>query len=290
MDDDVDDLPDPSSALYKAKIMMWTEKLKKAEDAGKVRRIQYYRKLLFMYPPIPSGHKLLREYLEVLEKEYPREKGKSGDEGLSDAWIAALTDEAFAEAGTTKEIFDEWQNTSERLFKEKEVTIAELKTAWGLNKKPKQFSEPESGGGHTESAPGAAPTDEGAKWGGMYAQQQGLRRGSSAVNMMRNMGALGQHQAMAGAMQQVTTTVQRTIVQPQVMIQQQQVQKMAATVPWGYYGGMQMTVQTSAGPMRVTIPPGYGPGSSFTFNVPVTTRPVMQQPMMYQQQMMMQRF
>ena len=101
MDDDVDDLPDPSSALYKAKIMMWTEKLKKAEDAGKVRRIQYYRKLLFMYPPIPSGHKLLREYLEVLEKEYPRDRGKSGDEGLSDAWIAALS-EAFAEAGTTR--------------------------------------------------------------------------------------------------------------------------------------------------------------------------------------------
>ena len=30
-----------------------------------------------------------------------------------------------------------------------------------------------------------------------------------------------------------------------------------------------MTVNTHFGPMRVTVPPGYGPGSSFTFNVPM---------------------
>ena len=94
-------------------------------------------------------------------------------------------------------------------------------------------------------------------------------------------------------MQQVTTTVQRTIVHQQPTYQpaqpQMQMQKMAATVPWGHYGGMQINVNTSQGMMRVTIPPGYGPGSSFTFNVPVRMQPVMQ-PMMYQQQMMMQRF
>ena len=62
-----------------------------------------------------------------------------------------------------------------------------------------------------------------------------------------------------------THTFQQTIVQPP----QPATRKMAATVPEGYYGGMQMTVNTPHGQMRVTIPPGYGPGSSFTFNVPV---------------------
>jgi len=71
-------------------------------------------------------------------------------------------------------------------------------------------------------------------------------------------------QPMQNTFQTVQTTYQQTILQPQVA----GVQKMAATVPFGMYGGMQMTVNTPHGQMRVTIPPGYGPGSSFTFNVP----------------------
>ena len=87
--------------------------------------------------------------------------------------------------------------------------------------------------------------------------------------MMRNFGQFGQQQAISQTMSTTTHTVQQTIVQRPQM-QQMGVQKMAATVPWGVYGGMQMTVNTAHGPMRVTVPPGYGPGSSFTFNVPIT--------------------
>ena len=72
---------------------------------------------------------------------------------------------------------------------------------------------------------------------------------------------------MFSSIQMQQTVVQQTIVQ-QPASYAPAVQKFAAVVPFGMYGGMQMMVDTPHGRMRVTIPPGYGPGSSFTFNVP----------------------
>ena len=70
--------------------------------------------------------------------------------------------------------------------------------------------------------------------------------------------------------------------------QQPGLTQMRATVPMGVYGGQSIMVQTASGPMTVAVPPGYGPGSVFTFNVPSSTQAAPQQPayqqVMYQQQ------
>ena len=200
--------------------------------------------------------------------------------------MEAMSEEAFVEAGTTKDIFDEWQNTSEALVKDKLISLGELKAAWGINKKSVKLpDEPAETTPRVSqvSQPPAAPQQPlamGVAMGappqmqmqsmqmqqpGIYNQQRTMLRQGTAGNLMANFGMAGHMGAVNGAMQTVTTTVQRTIVQqPQHL----GVQKMAATVPWGMYGGMMMTVNTPHGQMRVTIPPGYGPGSSFTFNVP----------------------
>jgi hypothetical protein len=202
---------------------------------------------------------------------------------MSDHWLEATSEDAFSEAGTTKDIFSEWQKTSEMLVKEKLITIGELKAAWGINKKPEKLRDaPDDESTKQDADPvpeQPAPVPMGAALPGMPAAPQPqmnmysggmqpppMARGPSAVQqMMRQMGGFGQMQAMQQVMQTHTMTMQQTIVQqPQMPA----VQKMAAVVPFGMYGGMQMTVDTPHGRMRVTIPPGYGPGSSFTFNVP----------------------
>ncbi len=90
-----------------------------------------------------------------------------------------------------------------------------------------------------------------------------------------------QAQMTAGLMQVQTNMMSTVMTQQQTIMQQTTlmrqpagfggggVQKMAATVPFGVYGGQEMNVQTQYGMMRVTVPPGYGPGSTFYFNVPV---------------------
>jgi len=69
--------------------------------------------------------------------------------------------------------------------------------------------------------------------------------------------------------QQSTSTYNQSIYNPPGAT----TRKMAAVVPFGMFGGMQMQVNTNNippnyGRMMVTIPPGYGPGSKFTFSLP----------------------
>jgi len=270
-----DDLPDPSSSLYKAKIMSWNRKLEKAVAAGKERRTAYYRRLLTMYPPLPSGHKLLKDYIDALEAEY-----KKGDSGMVKLWIEATNDSDFTDAGTKKDTFDEWQDTSEAMVRDGLITLGELKAAWGVNKRKKELGDAPPEEYETPYQPPDKPAS------GLAVGQPGLPRGKSASNMMVqnfqqpvNPMMMGMqpnmqlnhmqmhHHAMHSAMTTVQHTVQQTIIQQP---QQMGMRKMAATVPFGMYGGMQMQVNTPHGRMQVTIPPGYGPGSSFTFNVPVT--------------------
>jgi len=255
--EDPNSLPDPTTPMYKAKITKWQRLLADAEEKGKARKIAYYRRLLCMYPPVKPGHKLLKNYIEALIAEY-----KDGAEGLVTNWINDTSAADFESAGVSKENFDEWQNTSEDMVKQKLITIPELKMAWGYDKATtdlpavKDEPAPVPTGGPVPQMPAAPPP--------MPVPQM------PQMNMMQNFGGFGQQQAITQSMTHTTTTHQQTIVQ-RPMQAQMGVQKMAATVPWGVYGGMQMTVNTAHGPMRVTVPPGYGPGSSFTFNVPVRT-------------------
>jgi len=69
--------------------------------------------------------------------------------------------------------------------------------------------------------------------------------------------------------QQSTQTYNQAMYQPPGAA----TRKMAAVVPFGMWGGQQMQVNTNNipphyGRMMVTIPPGYGPGSKFTFAIP----------------------
>lgn len=286
--------------MYKAKIMIWTKKLATAEQDNKARKVAYYRRLLTMYPPVPSGHTILRDYIDALTAEY-----KNGEEGMVSAWIESTDEKTFEECGTTKSIFDEWQNTSESLVKNKCITIGELKIAWGVNKKPEKLNmpqekeemvveeepEPEKESKPSEPAPGVpVGTVVGQQQQmGMAPQMQSqmgmapqmmnpmmtnpmmMHRQPSAHQMMVNQfGQFGQQQAMVQSITTTQNTYQQTIIQqpPVMMGGARPMQKMAAVVPWGTYGGMQMTVNTPQGRMRVTVPPGYGPGSTFTFNVP----------------------
>uniref|UniRef100_A0A7S2GKX4 Annexin n=1 Tax=Haptolina brevifila TaxID=156173 RepID=A0A7S2GKX4_9EUKA len=253
--EEVEDPPPPSSSLYKAKVIMWQAKLAKAKEAGRPRKIAYFERLLCMYPPVPSGHQLLADYAAALTSEY-----KNGEEGMVGVWIQATDASTFEEAGTTKELFDEWQNTSEACVRDKNITIGELKHAWGLSKKEKSTKHLEIPPAEYETTYEPPPTPP-------PQPPQPVAPPMPPFQPMTNaFGQAGGRQMMMQSMQTTTHTVQHTIVhQPQ----QAGVQRMAATVPFGVYGGMQMTVNTTYGPMRVTVPPGYGPGSSFTFNVPV---------------------
>ena len=257
--------PEPASLVpcVASQVFGWQKKLAAATEEGKARKMAYYRRLLTMYPPMPSGHKILASYVDALIAEYQK-----GDSGMVALWIEATDDSEFEAAGTTKEFFDEWQNTSELLVKEKLITIGELKNAWGVTKRNRKLADPPPEEFETPYAPPPATTPPPQPMAPnpfqrpmMMPQQQ---------MMMNPHMMMGQQQMMQQTMHQsfgmTQTTVQQTIIQQPPSYG---VQKMAATVPFGVYGGMQMTVQTHQGPMRVTVPPGYGPGSTFYFNMPV---------------------
>jgi len=273
-DDDSDDeelgedIPEPSSPFYKAKVEKWQRDLAKADQDGKKRKIAYYRRLLTMYPPFPLGHDILRKYIEALEYEY-----KEGNAEMVTLWIEGLDEAKFTEAGTTKETFDKWQDTSERLVKDGDISIGELKQAWGVNKKKTTMPEQKEETSGSAYTPPSTPAPPAPQPGMPQPQQQQAgqmpwMQKQPSMKMANNFGQFGQGHAMMGAFTTMQTTYQQTIIQQPA---QPAVQKMAATVPWGMYGGMYMQVETPHGRMKVQIPPGYGPGSSFTFNVPVRT-------------------
>jgi len=264
-----DEVPPPSSPIYGAKIVLWKQKLEAAEAAGKQRRTAYYRRLLTMYPPLPQGHKILEAYCEALVAEFQK-----GEEGMVAAWLSSQADEVFEEAGTTKEFFDDWNNTSEDCLRKKLITVGELKHSWGITGRKKVLPTPEPEEYETpyekpsEAAPPPPPPPN------PYQVYQ------PPVNPMMEM-MQAQAQMTAGLMQVQTNMMSTVMTQQQTIMQQTTfmrqpagfggggVQKMAATVPFGVYGGQEMNVQTQYGMMRVTVPPGYGPGSTFYFNVPV---------------------
>ena len=126
--EEVEDPPPPSSSLYKAKVMQWQAKFDKATAEGRERKKQYFGRLLCMYPPVPQGHALLHDYLDALTREYQK-----GDEGMVKIWIDSTDAKVFEDAGTTKELFDKWQDTSEQHVKDKWITIGELKQSWGTS-------------------------------------------------------------------------------------------------------------------------------------------------------------
>jgi len=266
-DDDDDDfeeaeeVPDPTSAMYGAKIVLWKQKYETAKEAGKKRRTAYYQRLLTMYPPLPQGHKILVAYCEALVTEYQK-----GEEGMVAAWMSTVDEKEFEDAGTSKEFFDEWNNTSELCLKEKLITVGELKHSWGVNAKKKTLPDaPEEEKPEKVEAPKFNPAP--AAPFNPYAPRM-----TPQMQMMQQFrpGGFGQQQMIQQTMTTHQTVMQRTVMQPPAGFgQPAMVQKMAATVPFGVYGGMQMTVQTPQGPMRVTVPPGYGPGSTFYFNAPM---------------------
>lgn len=248
-----DDLPDPSSSLYKAKIMSWSRKLEKAEAAGKERRTAYYRRLLTMYPPLPSGHKLLKEYIDALEAEYT-----NGDSGMVKLWIEATNESDFTDAGTKKDTFDQWQDTSEAMVRDGHISLGELKAAWGIKKKTAALPATAPAEHETPYQPPNTAAATTTTMGGLPMGQPppaGFMKHPSNHNLVRNfhqpqpmmMPGMPQlnhmqmhHQAMHSAMTTVQHTVQQTIIQqPQTM----GLRKMAATVPFGMYGGMQMQVR-----------------------------------------------
>jgi len=237
-------------------VLQWQAKLAKAIEEGRPRKTAYFQRLLCMYPPVPAGHQLLHDYADALTREYQK-----GDAGMVQTWVDATDASTFEAAGTTKELFDAWQDTSEACVRDKNITVGELKHSWGLNKRPQTIQEPPAEEYETPYTPPPAPPTP-----------QPQPPAPQPMPFQPMTAAFGQHggrQMMMQSMQTTTHTVQQTIVHQPPMAG---VQKMAATVPFGVYGGMQMTVNTHFGPMRVTVPPGYGPGSSFTFNVPVQGR------------------
>jgi len=130
-DDVVTSRPDPTSAMYKAKVSLWTKKYNKYKDLGKKRKADHYQRLLVLYPPLAPGHKILKGYMEALEEEY-----KGGAHQVEDwtmIWLDTVKEEEFEEAGTTKEFFKGWLDTTETMVAEKTVTVAEMKGHWGLN-------------------------------------------------------------------------------------------------------------------------------------------------------------
>ena len=130
-DDVVTSRPDPTSAIYKAKVNLWTKKYNKYRELGKKRKADHYQRLLVLYPPLPPGHKILSGYMEALEEEY-----KGGAHQVEDwtmIWLDTVSEGEFEEAGTTKEFFKGWLDITETMVAEKLVTTKEMKGHWGLN-------------------------------------------------------------------------------------------------------------------------------------------------------------
>jgi len=130
-DDVVTSRPDPTSAMYKAKVALWTRKFNKYKDLGKKRKADHYQRFLVIYPPLPPGHKILKGYMESLEEEY--KDGAHQVEDWTMIWLDTVPESEFEDAGTTKEFFKGWLDTTETMVAEKTVSVKELKGHWGLN-------------------------------------------------------------------------------------------------------------------------------------------------------------
>jgi len=158
-DDVVTSRPDPTSAMYKAKVSLWTKKFNKYKDLGKKRKADHYSRLLVLYPPLPPGHKILKGYMEALEEEY-----KGGAHQVEDwtmIWLDTVPESEFEDAGTTKDFFKNWLDTTESMVAEKLITVGEMKGHWGLNEpeKPPQatYAEPAPLAGYPTATPVAQP-------------------------------------------------------------------------------------------------------------------------------------
>ena len=91
----------------------------------------HYQRLIVWYPPLPPGHKILKGYMEALEEEY-----KGGAHQVEDwtmIWLDTVPESEFEDAGTTKEFFKKWLDTTETMVAEKTITPKEMKGHWGLN-------------------------------------------------------------------------------------------------------------------------------------------------------------
>ena len=101
-------------------------------DGGEQRsKVETYRQLLVMYPPLPMGHQILADYMVALEAEFV-----DGSKGMVQEWLDSLDEAPFEAEGTTKAMFDEWNNTSEELLADGLIKIKDLNKAWGLEKEP----------------------------------------------------------------------------------------------------------------------------------------------------------
>jgi len=138
-DENTDNIPNPSSPLYKAKVRKWTRKLKKAEEEGAVYKAAYYRRLLIMYPPAPPGNPLLTGYLEALEAEY-----ENGDTGIVKEWLDSVD---AAEVGDdegevkSKAVLAEWVAVTANMVEQKQVPIKEMKAQWREERVAKEPSK-----------------------------------------------------------------------------------------------------------------------------------------------------
>ena len=129
-DEEFDGEIDPTSALFKAKVGMWTDKYKKYNEMGKARKADHYQRLLLLNPPLPKGNKILKGFAEALEEEY--KSGNTGDDWTG-MWLDTVEESEFEDAGTSKDFFKEWFDVTESMVAEKKVSVREMKGHWGLN-------------------------------------------------------------------------------------------------------------------------------------------------------------
>eukprot|EP00322_Chrysochromulina_rotalis_P026845 CAMPEP_0115866008 /NCGR_PEP_ID=MMETSP0287-20121206/20027_1 /TAXON_ID=412157 /ORGANISM="Chrysochromulina rotalis, Strain UIO044" /LENGTH=1093 /DNA_ID=CAMNT_0003320561 /DNA_START=29 /DNA_END=3309 /DNA_ORIENTATION=- len=131
---------DPTSQIYQVKVQLWSQKYEKYRDMGKAHKADHYQRLLLLYPPVATGHKILKGYVEALAEEY--KKDATGDDWTT-LWLDNVDDADFEEAGTRRDLFKKWYDVTESLVAEKKVTIKELKGHWGVADPP---PEPRQGG------------------------------------------------------------------------------------------------------------------------------------------------
>jgi len=132
-DDDMGDDVDPTSPLFKAKLLSWRRKYQKYNEMGKVRKAEHYQRLLLLNPPLPKGNKILKGFAEALEEEY--KKDATGDDWTG-MWLDTVDESEFEAAGTSKDFFKEWFDVTESMVADKKVTVKEMKAHWGLNEAP----------------------------------------------------------------------------------------------------------------------------------------------------------
>eukprot|EP00308_Calcidiscus_leptoporus_P000332 CAMPEP_0119373158 /NCGR_PEP_ID=MMETSP1334-20130426/23665_1 /TAXON_ID=127549 /ORGANISM="Calcidiscus leptoporus, Strain RCC1130" /LENGTH=1062 /DNA_ID=CAMNT_0007390837 /DNA_START=170 /DNA_END=3358 /DNA_ORIENTATION=+ len=148
-DEDVSNIPKPSSPLYKAKVRKWTRKLNQANEAGAVYKAAYYRRLLISYPPCPPGNALLIGYVEALQAEFV-----NGDAGIVKEWLESVDDsEVGDDEGEVKSkaVFEEWVAVTTAMVADDKVSVKEMKAQWSKERETKsdvsigkgKYEEPE---------------------------------------------------------------------------------------------------------------------------------------------------